>query len=65
MNTDCITHTRKLATPYSSQLTEDLKINIFPKDMSNTLSTNLKASKTKAKALNKYKHTNNSDSESV
>jgi len=65
MDTDCITHTRKLATTYSSQHTEDLKIKIFPKDKSSTLSTNLKASKTKAKALIKNKHTNNSDSESV
>jgi len=64
MDTDCITHTRKLATPYSSQLIEDLKIIIFPKDKSNTLPTNLKASKTKAKALNKNKHTNNSGSSS-
>nr|AAA74494.1 unknown protein [Drosophila teissieri] len=52
-------------TPYSSQHTEDLKIKIYSKDKSNNLSTNLKASKIKAKALNKKKHTNNSDSESI
>ncbi|XP_044779770.1 uncharacterized protein LOC123327423 [Drosophila simulans] len=63
MDTD-YTPTRKPSTAYSSQLTEDLKIKIFPKDKSNNLSINLKASKLKAKA-HKNKHTNNSDSESI
>jgi len=64
MDTD-YTPTRKPSTSYPSQLTEDLKIKIFPKDKSNNLSINLKASKLKTKAPNKNKHINNSDSESM
>jgi len=50
----------------ASERTQDLKLRIFSKDKNKTLTTNLKATKTnQPKNLNKNKHINISDSESM